>query len=224
MGSVSLKVGLSAMRADVGMLRMGMGAGALASKRIFARFASGGRFDRRGFVSPPKRALFTSLNPFASGEVEEMEPKKHLERRLVNFSPEQVYEVVKNVDEYKDFVPWCTDSRIISSNGSCFQAKLGVGFNLLSEQYTSLVTVEPQKSVRAEVQNNPLFQFLVNEWLFKQGPREGTTWLEFLIAFQFKNQMYQGLSSIFFDQVASKMVQAFEQRCMEKYGRMKQAL
>jgi len=167
----------------------------------------------------PRRGLFSSFNPFSVLSTAEVEPKKHLERRLVNFTPKQVYDVVTDVDEYKYFVPWCTDSKVITEKNGQFKAELGVGFKMLKEHYTSLVTVKPEEAVKVHVEDNRLFNFLVNEWIFKQGPREGTTWLEFFIAFQFKNQMYQGLSSIFFEQVASKMVEAFEQRCLVKYGK-----
>lgn len=80
-----------------------------------------------------------------------MEAKKHIERRLVNFSPDEVYRVVVNVDEYSQFVPWCTASRVVRTSGNQFYADLAVGFKMLSETYTSLVTAEEGKFVKVQV-------------------------------------------------------------------------
>jgi len=147
--------------------------------------------------------------------------RKHQERRLVPFSPQELYEVVADVDQYKHFVPWCMDSRVINRDPQnlTMHAKLKVGFQMYNEEYTSHILLEPGKRVKVKALDSTLFEHLTNEWYFKRGPENDTSWLDFLLAFQFKSSLYQGASNLFFDEVVSKMVQAFENRCCEKYGR-----
>jgi len=146
--------------------------------------------------------------------------KRHAERRLVPFTPEELYKVVVDVDQYKYFVPWCQSSKIISKpKPGLMTADLQVGFQMFSETYTSRIECVPGKLVKVEAIQSSLFNHLVNEWRFKPGPEPSSTWLDFLVDFQFRSSLYQSASGLFFDEVVKKMVEAFENRCMDIYSR-----
>ena len=38
---------------------------------------------------------------------------KHFEKKIVNFTAKQMYELVADIDNYREFLPWCNDSKII---------------------------------------------------------------------------------------------------------------
>jgi len=52
------------------------------------------------------------------------------------WTPEQVYNVVAEVEHYSKFVPWCVGSTVVkrSKDGSDIEAELEVGFQLLREK------------------------------------------------------------------------------------------
>jgi coenzyme Q-binding protein COQ10 len=57
-----------------------------------------------------------------------------------------MYSIVADVDRYREFLPWCLDSRVLSrssiplQNGkTVMRAELQVGFGSFQERYTSLV-------------------------------------------------------------------------------------
>ena len=52
-----------------------------------------------------------------------------------------MYEIVSCVENYKDFVPWCTRSTIRSRKAGHFKADLEIGFPPLVERYSSTVTI-----------------------------------------------------------------------------------
>ena len=58
------------------------------------------------------------------------------------FSPAQLYEVVSDVAAYKEFVPWCTDSRILSRQENFMKAELAIGFKGIEERYISNVELQ----------------------------------------------------------------------------------
>ena len=38
---------------------------------------------------------------------------KHFEKKIVNFTADQMYQLVADIDNYCEFLPWCNDSKII---------------------------------------------------------------------------------------------------------------
>ncbi|KAJ1999686.1 Coenzyme Q-binding protein coq10a, mitochondrial, partial [Coemansia thaxteri] len=88
--------------------------------------------------------------------------KRYKDSLVFPFSREQVFDVVADIDNYRAFVPMCTDSRVLvgsertkkadSINPAtlraeiierrCIQAELAVGYPPFSERYTSVVELD----------------------------------------------------------------------------------
>jgi ribosome-associated toxin RatA of RatAB toxin-antitoxin module len=135
------------------------------------------------------------------------------ESKLVPFSAHELYSVVADVERYHEFVPWCTSSRVIQRYGErLLEAELKVGFQLFHEKYISLVRLEPDRAVRATATTSQLFEHLVNEWRFRPGKNPNESWVDFYVDFRFRSPVYQAAVDLFFNEVARKMVRAFEER------------
>ncbi|XP_022982280.1 coenzyme Q-binding protein COQ10 homolog, mitochondrial-like [Cucurbita maxima] len=145
--------------------------------------------------------------------------KIYEERRVMGYSPEQLFDVVAAVDLYHDFVPWCQRSEVIKTypDGS-FDAELEIGFKFLVESYTSHVEIQRPKSVKTTVSQSTLFDHLINIWEFQPGPVPGTCNLYFLVDFKFQSPLYRQVASVFFKEVVSKLVGSFSDRCRLIYG------
>ncbi|KAF1893696.1 hypothetical protein Lal_00002211 [Lupinus albus] len=126
---------------------------------------------------------------------------------IIRYSLEQLFDVVAAVDFYHGFVPWCQRSEMLKHypDGS-FDAELEIGFKFLVESYVSHVELERPKRIKTTVSQSNLFDHLINIWEFSPGPVPGTCSLYFLIA------------SMFFKEVASRMVGSFSERCRLIYG------
>ncbi|KAI9317043.1 cyclase/dehydrase, partial [Dichotomocladium elegans] len=149
------------------------------------------------------------------------------------FSQAQVYNVVSNVEQYKDFVPYCTHSHVygshqIGNNTTVFDGELGVGFKMFEEKYMSRVTCEPHRYVQAISKDAELFKELVTTWRFTPNlpPSQRThpdaihhpsCYIDFEILFEFASPLHAHASSVFFDQVSKMMLQAFVDRCKSVY-------
>jgi ribosome-associated toxin RatA of RatAB toxin-antitoxin module len=142
----------------------------------------------------------------------------HKERRLMAFSPVELFSVVADVDSYEEFVPWCKKSCVTRRlEGGKYEADLVVGFQMFKEKYTSVVTVQEPWLVHSEAADSVVFNHLVTRWELRPGPNKTTSWVTFTIDFSFKNMLYAQTASLFFDQVVSKMITAFDKRCCEIY-------
>jgi ribosome-associated toxin RatA of RatAB toxin-antitoxin module len=160
---------------------------------------------------------------------------------LRSYTPQQLYDVVADVGSYSEFVPWCVESRVLgpaldpkvlgpASGGGAraaaapapaplvLEAELRVGFHALSEAYTSVVTLKPPHGVTSTARGSTLFHHLDCAWAFRPGPLPRTVWLVFSVDFAFRSGLHARAAGLFFDEVAARMVAAFEARCGAVHG------
>jgi ribosome-associated toxin RatA of RatAB toxin-antitoxin module len=144
-------------------------------------------------------------------------PISHQDRKLLRFPLEHCYNVVSDVDKYEEFIPWCMKSRVISREGeNKLKAELTVGFQLYKEKYLSHVELKRNPFSVVALSDTNLFEYLKSEWKFTPSSSDArSTWVSFQIDFKFKSSLYNGVSEVFLQEVAKKMMQAFEQRCKQ---------
>ncbi|MFS7911219.1 putative coenzyme Q-binding protein COQ10, START [Helianthus anomalus] len=117
--------------------------------------------------------------------------KIHEEKRIMGYSPEQLFAVVAAVDMYQDFLPWCQRSDIVQRHSdSSFDAELEIGFKFLVESYVSHVQMVKPKMIKTTSSQSSLFDHLINVWEFNPGPVPGTCDLHFFVDFKFQSPLY----------------------------------
>lgn len=142
--------------------------------------------------------------------------KVHRESRVFPYAPEQVFDLVADVERYPEFLPWCVACRIKQrDSNTVFTADLAVGFKMVREQFTSRVVLDLKEAVTIEYLSGP-FEHLTNEWKFTKVP-EGTK-VDFFLAFEFRSKILQKLIGVLFEEAVHRMVAAFETRATKLYG------
>lgn len=79
---------------------------------------------------------------------------------------QEMFEVVSNVQEYREFVPWCKKSLVVSSRKGHLKAQLEVGFPPVLERYTSAVSMVKPHMVKVRPLGGLLTKFYV-PWQFQ---------------------------------------------------------
>tara|TARA_R110001583_G_scaffold27985_8_gene99840 strand:- start:63425 stop:63895 length:471 start_codon:yes stop_codon:yes gene_type:complete len=140
----------------------------------------------------------------------------HAERRKLPYTPEQMFDLVADIDSYSKFLPWCVASRVRRRNGDVLHADLVIGFKMFREKYTSKVTLQPHDRIDVEYLQGP-FKYLNNHWVFEP-TEDGGTFLDFFVDFEFRSALLQKMIGVVFNEAVKLMVGAFETRAHEVYG------
>jgi coenzyme Q-binding protein COQ10 len=141
---------------------------------------------------------------------------RHSETRHLPYTPEQLFNLVADVERYNEFLPWVVAVRIRSASDKEIVADLVVGFSAFKERFTSRVTLDKPQRIHVEYIEGPL-KYLHNEWRFDPAPEGGTN-LFFSVDFAFRSRIFQALAGEMFDRALRRMTDAFERRAAVLYG------
>jgi coenzyme Q-binding protein COQ10 len=141
----------------------------------------------------------------------------HAEKKILPYTPQQMYALVADVEKYPEFLPWCLASRIRKREGAVMFADLIIGFKMVRERFTSRVELnEAERRINVQYTDGP-FQYLNNHWIFLE--HEGGCCVDFYVDFEFRSKMLQKIMGLLFNEAVRRMVQAFETRADNLYGR-----
>jgi coenzyme Q-binding protein COQ10 len=141
---------------------------------------------------------------------------RHSETRHLPYTPEQLFDLVADVANYDEFLPWVVAVRIRSSSEEETVADLIVGFSAFKERFTSRVVKERPTRICVDYVEGPL-KYLHNEWTFDRAANGGTN-VHFSVDFAFKSRLFESLAGQMIDRAHRRMTGAFEQRAAALYG------
>lgn len=145
----------------------------------------------------------------------------HAEKRVVPFTPEQIFDLVSDIQRYPEFLPWCVGARIRKREGNVVVADLIIGYKLVRERFTSKVTLDPAgMRIDVEYTEGP-FKYLNNHWVFLDH-EQGCT-IDFYVDFEFRSRMLQKIIELVFNEAVRRMVTAFEERAYAIYEQYRPA-
>ena len=71
--------------------------------------------------------------------------KKEIE---VNHKPKDLFEIVLNIEDYPEYIPWCTEIKIIDKKNNIIKANMIVDYKFLpTQEFTSEVTFDSKKKL-----------------------------------------------------------------------------
>ena len=144
----------------------------------------------------------------------------HAEKRYLAHSSEELFSLVADIESYPEFLPWCVAARIREREGNIVVADLVIGFRMFRERFTSRVTLSEPNAIDVAYTHGPL-RYLNNHWKFV--PQGDGCIVDFFVDFEFRSRVLQKLIGAVFNEALSRMVNAFEERADELYGRSSDA-
>jgi len=141
----------------------------------------------------------------------------HAERRELPYRPEQLFDLVADIERYPEFLPWCIACRVRRREGNVVWGDLMVGFKVFRETFTSKVTLNRPDRIDVEYVDGP-FRHLNNHWVFEPAEGGRHTVIDFSIDFEFRSRLMQTVATAAFNEAVRRMVHAFEVRAHAVYG------
>lgn len=144
----------------------------------------------------------------------------HSETRTLPYSAQQMYDLVADVAQYPQFLPWTAAARIRSredrGDHAVMLADLVISFKVFRERFGSRVTLWPdQHRIETEYLDGP-FKYMQSKWEFTDV--DGGVEVHFFVDFEFRNRILQGAAGMFFYEAMQRIVRAFERRAAVLYG------
>ena len=146
---------------------------------------------------------------------------------LVMYSVEQMYELINDVPAYPQFLPDCSNSKVISQDEHSVTASLLVSKAGLKKWFTTKNTLVSNQQVTLELVDGP-FNKLQGHWLLSPYTCLARWLLTPLsseackvsleLEYEFSNKMFDIAFGRIFNHMTNNMVQAFTQRAKHLYG------
>ena len=142
---------------------------------------------------------------------------KHIERHHSKHTPAQIFDLVVDVEQYPNFVPWVIAARVTRRQDSMMWTNMTMGTSFLHKQFTTVASLD--RPHRVEVKSyDPIFERFEQIWTFEPAVEGGTN-IEQQVDVSFKSHILQALIGASFADRAGATVKAFIRRAHRLYGR-----
>ena len=135
---------------------------------------------------------------------------------VVPYSPQQMYDLVNDIESYPQFVPACETSEIISRTEDEVRASLTFAQSGIRKSFATLNRLQPHKMIEIRLLNGP-FETLEGFWRF-DSLDDGHCQVVFDLEFEFSSRILKMMFGPVFQQVTTRLVDCFYVRAREVYG------
>ncbi|AFJ01355.1 hypothetical protein Q7C_174 [Methylophaga frappieri] len=136
---------------------------------------------------------------------------------LVKFTPQQMFDLVNDVEAYPAFLPWCRDSRIISQNDQIICAALDIAKGGIHHEFSTRNVLTAGEAIRIELIDGP-FRHLEGFWQFSPIGADSGCRVQLDMDFEFSTRLLDLALGPVFTQISGSLVEAFCKRAREIYG------
>jgi ribosome-associated toxin RatA of RatAB toxin-antitoxin module len=135
---------------------------------------------------------------------------------LVHYSAEQMFDLVADVEEYPEFLPWCSDSSVVPEHGGGLDASVEIDYRGIRSRFTTRNQMRYPEQIRMTLVDGP-FRALEGIWHF-HALRPGACKVQLSLHYEFANGLLGRAVAPVFDFIANSMIDSFAQRAERIYG------
>ncbi len=135
---------------------------------------------------------------------------------LVLHTPEKIYKLINEVENYPHFLPWCKSTQIIERDDHSQRATLEIAKGPINKSFTTCNIMEANKSIKIGLEDGP-FKSLDGEWKFKALGDKGCK-ITLAITFEFSNNLVAAVLNPIFSEICNSLVDSFVKQADKVYG------
>lgn len=129
---------------------------------------------------------------------------------LINYSAQQMFELVNTIEAYPEYMPGCLGAEIINRTETVVEARLTLGKSGISQSFVTRNTLVPFESMTMALVEGPFKQF-DGQWRF-EALSEGACKVSLDLNFEFNNPLLAMAMNQKLQDSAGKQVDAVCQR------------
>ncbi|MDG2348012.1 MAG: type II toxin-antitoxin system RatA family toxin [Gammaproteobacteria bacterium] len=134
---------------------------------------------------------------------------------VVSYTPKQMYDLVNDVNQYKAFVPYCSESKVLSKTANQVVAALTFSLGPVRQTFKTQNTLTPCSRIELNLMSGP-FQSLRGYWSFK--PVGSGTLIEMDIEFEIAASATAWMIKPILHSTIEQLVDTFTKRAQIVYG------
>ncbi|MBV2121627.1 MAG: type II toxin-antitoxin system RatA family toxin [Candidatus Thiodiazotropha sp. (ex Ctena orbiculata)] len=134
---------------------------------------------------------------------------------LVAHSAHEMFQLVCAFESYPEFLPWCSDSRLISRTPEELCGELEVSRVGIKQRFSTCNKLVTDERMDIQLREGP-FQKLQGSWHFTP-LKEDACKVELVLEFEFAGRLIDAAFGRVFSQIANTLVDAFCKRADEVY-------
>jgi len=135
---------------------------------------------------------------------------------LVSYSAPQMYELVKDVEAYPEFLPWCNDAEVHLREPYFIEASIELHHRGISKRFRTRNALTENEVLGIELVGGP-FRVLSGGWLFQPLGDAGSK-VSLELEFEFESRATDVIFGRFFEKICNALVDSFTQRAAQIYA------
>jgi len=141
---------------------------------------------------------------------------KYAERAHMKYSPQQLFDLVADVERYPEFLPWILSARIYRRENQTTWVDMTVGTRFLRKRFSTVAVLDRPRRIDIG-SHDPPFEEFKQTWTFEQAGLESTM-VEYRVDLRLRSRLLQAIIGAAFADRAPLMVAAFRRRAGQLYG------
>ena len=140
----------------------------------------------------------------------------YIEKRKFPYTPDQMFDLVADVESYGTFVPGWLNVRILERDGDVVYVDQEVGLGMFHTSFVSQGIFTRPESIEITSSDGP-FVYLAVRWTFEASNTSGCI-IHFHAGFELRSRFLEKVVGPLFSDIMRRCVSAFEQRAHELYA------
>lgn len=135
---------------------------------------------------------------------------------LVPFTAKQMFNVVDDVDNYSEFLPWCGYSKELSRIDNVVDGTVTLSKGPVNKVFTTRNILHKPNDIEIKLIEGP-FKYLKGFWRFDEIDGQACK-ISLELDYEISNRLVDRVIGTVFDQIANTLVNSFVERANSKYG------
>ena len=136
---------------------------------------------------------------------------------LLPYTPREMFELVSDIESYPQFLPWCHETQILSRDMDEIRARIEFSVGGVTKTFTTRNRFQVNKMIEMHLIDGP-FSKLDGCWRFDPLGEEGSK-IALFLEYDFSSRMVGMVVGPVFNQIANTLIDAFQKRAIEVYGK-----